>query len=162
MDWVMLLEIKCPFVRVPLAGDPIKPQYLRQVQVGAEVLPVDGIHFSRFVFRRTNSALLHFPTCFDRKFHYNWKTKNGVKDVLHTGLMWWDIDCKLKEGWTRKDHTESWLSLDTDLWEQKEKLKNGKFMFFKCYQENHTEVPIVPLTKEDYKEIWSAYEELTK
>ena len=158
---LMLLEIKCPFLRDVTNETEIKSDYMMQVQTGMQILPCTKTSFLQFKFRKCSLDDLSKTGKYNRYFHRENK-RSPEQTELWYGAIYWDIKIGIKYGIEQKiKPTKIYYSFKDDVEKICESFNTGVIMYFKCFfiLEN-----IIPKDK-DYEErygnvIWEKYNDL--
>lgn len=163
---LILLEIKCPFIRNTDQIKEIKTEYIKQVQMGMQILPIYKTKFCRFKFRKCFKSQLFKDGKYDMFFHKtSRKNDHGNIKAWWSGAVYWETnDAIVEEYDLNKYPTKIYYSFeDSNFLEKCERYNTGKIMFFKCFD---VDVQIIKKDKkfEDkfHKLIWLKYSLLSK
>lgn len=164
---LVLLEIKCPFLRNVNDKTKIKPNYRMQIQAGMYVLPCNYTDFFQFKFRKCYESHLLDDGEYDYGFHQEWKLRNKYPlKVVFSGALWWDEDCGIREDIIvdgKKLPNKIYTSLDDPNFvvNTTMHIKTGVLMYFKCLYVSLIKVKRDKKFREKYEDIiWDRYDKL--
>ena len=158
---LVLLEIKCPFLRNITESTPIKDDYMMQIQTGMHILPCTKSLFIQFKFRKCSLENLSQQQKYNRYFHREHKRSPGQNELWH-GALYWDNGEGIKYGIDQKKKpSKIYYSFKENVKEICESFNTGIIMYFKCFYilEN------IVLKHIDFEEryshvIWEKYNDL--
>lgn len=154
---LMLLEIKCPFIRDIIKKPEVSSAYKRQLQMGLNITPCDVGWFKQYMFRRVSYEQWAENKSFNRPWHKNYKIKLPDGLDVWGGLIVWEGKHMFMEDFREERPSKIYYSFNEDIMLRYKQLRTGYACFFKCFHETSEIVEPEPFTKEEIAKMWLIY-----